>query len=333
MMIKVCDIVHLPFNPDLTEAGIGYACRSLGFNSNPKRILSAENLRHLVGGLAVELAFRRSLGEQNVPFHVMGATPFTRPDRFDVSLGGHRCDLNCSMISRREQITGLRKDPALTLHAPAMIPLDQYSADNYKPDDVHIFALLLGLFAASGKELGKAVIAGQPVCMVHPLTSDWSCPPEWLPLETLAFKSDCHLPITLELGGQNSSRDFCIASLELPPKKRVVMEHCFHSLAYLQTSRKPEGRIGLYSPLRGEPHIIPPQEWANIWVYGLEILLMGWLSHEEFRRKAKALNAGMGTFQGGRTREKSLIVPMDKLNPLRPLFERVKASAVNPKFP
>jgi hypothetical protein len=64
----------------------------------------------------------------------------------------------------------------------------------------------------------------------------------------------------------------------------------------------------------------------------MEILLMGWLSHEEFQRKAKVLNAGMRTFQGEPTHEKNMLVPMEELNPLRPLFERVKAWVANPQL-
>jgi len=45
--------------------------------------------------------------------------------------------------------------------------------------------------------------------------------------------------------------------------------------------------------------------------------------HEEFRRKAHVLNAGMPTLQYDRTRVKNLLVPMTELNPLTPLFERV----------
>jgi len=332
-MITVSDIVNIHYSPDLTQAGIEYACRCLGSSSYSNGSLTVDRFRHLVGGAAVEFAFRRFLVKQKIPFQVFGSTPFTHPDRYDVSLGGHRCELIFSMITRREQISRLRKNRALALHAPALGPTEQFSAESHKPNDMHIFALLLGLTATSSEELRKALAAGQPTYMIHPLPDGWSCPPEWRPLEELAFKSDCKLSITMEIGGQDSKREFSTARLELPPKKRVAVAQCFHSLAYLHASHRPEGRIGLHSPSRGEAHVISPREWGNIWVYGMEILLMGWLSHEEFQRKAKVLNAGMRTFQGEPTHEKNMLVPMEELNPLRPLFERVKAWAANPKVP
>jgi hypothetical protein len=57
----------------------------------------------------------------------------------------------------------------------------------------------------------------------------------------------------------------------------------------------------------------------------MEILLAGWLSHEEFRRRASLLNAGMSAFQYARTRTKNLLVPVAELNPLGDLFDRVRA--------
>jgi hypothetical protein len=80
----------------------------------------------------------------------------------------------------------------------------------------------------------------------------------------------------------------------------------------------------VHSPLRGGPYLISPHEWGNIWVYGMEILLTGWLTREQFRRKAGVLNAGLPTFQYARTRTKNLQVPMAELNPLGELLEKVR---------
>jgi hypothetical protein len=323
-MILSSDILHLPYTPDLSEGGIAYACRSLAFTYDRMGGSPVDRLRRIVAGTAVELALRRHLSEQGIPFDVLGATPFTDPDRYDISLGGHRCDLKSYHISRRQQIAQLRQDKALALQAPALVPLDQFSADGHKPDDLYLFAFLLGLVAASQEDIHKAIAAGQPVYLIHPLPDGWARPTEWLPLEALALKSECESPISVEIGGQDGNREFVSARLELPPKKRVVVEQGFHSLAYIHAQRRPEARIGLHSPARGEPYIIPAHEWGNIWVYGMDIFLTGWLTHEEYRRKGKVLNAGMRTFQYDRTRVKNLLVPIHELNPLRPLLQRVK---------
>ena len=196
-MIKPPDIIHLPFTTDLTEGGIAFSCRSLASSSNLNETLTPDRLRDLVGGMATELAFKRSLSEQGVPFHVLGPTPFSYPNHFDVSLGGHRCELNYNLITRRQQIIRLRKDPALALHTSALLPLEQFSAERYKAEDVHIFAFLLGLVGSSREEMDKALTAHQPVCLIHSLPRGWSCPSDWHSMDNLALKSECELPITM----------------------------------------------------------------------------------------------------------------------------------------
>ena len=324
-MITSTDLLHLPYTPDLTEGGIAYACRSLAYTYGRMGGSPVDRLRRIVGGVAAELAFRRTLSEQAIPFNVLGATPFTHPDRYDVSLGGHRCDLKSFLITRRQQISLIQQDPALVLQAPALVPLDQFAAEGHKPDDLYLFAFLLGVVAAAREDVDRATAAGQPAYLIHPLPDEWARPANWLPLEKLALKSECETPITVEIGGQNAGREFVTATLELPPKKRVPVEQSFYSLAYIHAARRPEARIGLHSPVRGEAYIVPAHEWGNIWVYGMDILLTGWLTHEEYRRKAKVLNAGMSTFQYARTRTKNLLVPMAELNPLAPLLKKVKA--------
>ena len=324
-MLTLSDLIHLPYTSDLTEGGITYACRSLAYTYDRMGGSAVERLRRIVAGVAVELAFRRYLGEQAVPFDVLGATPFTDPDRYDVALAGHRCDLKSYHISRRSQISLLRRDPALVLQAPALVPLDQFAAEGHKPDDLYLFAFLLGLTAASQEDIEKAAASGQPLYLIHPLPDEWARPTAWISLESLALKSECEASITVELGGQDAERNFITETLELPPKTRVGAKQPFYSLAYLHARRRPEGRIGLHSPVHGEAVLIHPHEWGNIWVYGMDILLTGWLTHEEFRRKASVLNAGMQTFQYDRTRTKNLLVPTTELKPIISLLDKVKA--------
>ena len=86
----------------------------------------------------------------------------------------------------------------------------------------------------------------------------------------------------------------------------------------------PEARIGLHCPRMGDLYLIQPHEWGNIWIYGMEIWLTGYLAHEEFRRKASAIHAGSRVFQYSKTQIKNFSVPVADLRPLPELFERVK---------
>jgi hypothetical protein len=323
-MQATTDLLHLPYTLDLTEGGIAYACRSLAYTYDRMGGSPLDRLRRIVGSVVVELAFRRYLTEQGIPFDVLGATPFTDPDRYDLSLGGHRCNVKSFLLSRRSQISLVRRDPGLLLQAPALVPLDQFAAEGHSSQDIYLFAFLLALTTPSQADLHKAITAGQPVYLIHPLPDDWARPKIWIPLERLVLKSECEAPITVEIGGQDAERIITTAALELPPRQRVAVEQAFCSLAYVHARSRPEARIGIRSPLRGEAYIVPAHEWGNIWVYGMDILLTGWLSHEEFRRKAHVLPVGSRVFQYDQTRTKNLAVPVTELNPLGNLFERVR---------
>jgi hypothetical protein len=143
-------------------------------------------------------------------------------------------------------------------------------------------------------------------------------------LERLALKSECAQAMRVEIGGLDAQRGFVTEACELPPLTRVAVGQELFSVAYMHAGRLPGKRLGLHSPVRGEAYIIPPHEWTDIWIMGEQILLAGWLTHEDFRKKAVVLNAGMPTFQFAHTHTRNLLVRTDRLNPLGRLLERVR---------
>jgi hypothetical protein len=323
-MISAPDFIRIPYTPDLTESGIAYALRSLPYTYDRMGGSLYSRLRRIVGGVAVELAFRRYLSGRDIPYDVKGATPFTEPDRYDISLGGHRCDLKTFIISKRNQITAMRRNPSLTLRAPALIPEDQFAAANHSEQDIYLFGFLLGLTTNSPEDIQKAVDAGQPTYLMHPLRSDWSHPQAWTTLSRLALKSECAQPIQVEIGGQDAERNFITETLTLPPLTRVFAQNAYQSLVYIHTDSVPEARVGIHSPAKGDIYLIQPHEWGNIWIYGMDIWLTGYMAHEEFRRKASAIFAGSRVFQYSKTQTKNFSVPVADLRPLSEFFERVK---------
>jgi len=317
-------LLRLPLPRDLIEGGIAYAVRSLPHTFGRADGSPYDRLRRIVAGVAVELAFRRHLSQTDIPFDVIGATPFTDPDRYDVSLGGHRCDIKSFLLTYREQIHRLHLDPNLLLDAPALVPLDQYSADGHRPDDLYLFAFVTALLASAQRDVQKALAAGHPVHLFNVLPRDWGNPQTWAPLGSLALKSDASSPITVELLGQTADREFASETLLLPPRTRVVAATNFHSLAALHPQSPPDGRVAVHSPARRETHVVHPLEWGNLWLYGMDIYLTGWIPREEFRRRADLIREGTRVFQFEQTRTKNLAVPIRDLHPLGDLFERVK---------
>ncbi len=323
-MITPSDFLNLPYTPNLTEGGLAYAVRSLPYTYDRMGGSSFDRLRRIVAGVAVELAFRRHLSQRDIPYDVKGATPFTDPDRYDVSLGGHRCDIKSFLISHRGQISSLRTQPELLLKAPALVPSDQHAADGHRDDDLYLFAFLTGLIAASQEDLGKALEAGQPAYLIHTMPKAWSKPANWQPINPLTLKSESDQTLTVEIGGQAQGREFLTRSVELPPRTRVMVDDEFFALSSIHVDQLPGARVGVHSPFMGEPYLVDPFAWGNIWVYGMEITLTGYIPREEFGRKSSQIQPGSRVFQYNKTRTKNLAVPVADLKPLGRLFEQVK---------
>jgi hypothetical protein len=324
-MLSASDLITLPYTPDLTEAGIAYACRALLRIHDTRGLTPLHWMQATVADVAVELALRRLLAQVGVPFSVSNSTPFTDPQHYDVVLGGHRCMLHNHLLTSRAQIRQVRRTPELLLEAPALLPFDQVTAEEQRPGDLFLFAFLLGLTANSLDEMNKALAAGQPLHLVHVLPKKWSHPPVWAPLDGLSVKSDCDQPVTVIFGGQDEARNHVTLHLELPPHRRLAFPEKWYSIAYLHAPARPQARIGLHCPALGEPYIVPSVGWGNAWIYGMQVVLTGWMTREEYRRRATVLNKGMQSSRFTRTREKSLFLPVGRLEPLALLIEQVRA--------
>ena len=323
-MVSVSDFIPLPYTRDLTEGGIAYAVRSLPYTYNRMGGSPYDRLRRIVAGVVVELAFRRHLSEQNIPFDVMGATPFTEPDRYDVSLGGRRCDIKSFLITYREQIAEMKRNPQVVLNAPALVPSDQNAAEGHSDNDIYLFAFLSGLVAASQEDLKKVMTTNQPHYLIHAMPDAWTRPVEWNPLGTLVLKSESEETQIVEIGGQDEGREMRTRLVEIPPRTRVEVEEGFFSVSYIHIKSLPNARIGIRSAVRKETHLVGALDWGNIWVYGMDILLAGYLTRGEFNRSADPIQAGARVFQYEHTRTKNLAVPVFDLKSLSDLFERVR---------
>jgi hypothetical protein len=319
-MLNVNHILRLPYTPDLTEGGIAYALRSLTYSFDRAGNLPYERLRRTVANAAVELAFRRYLSQQDIPFEVQTATPFTDSERFDVALDGRRCDLKSYLISHREQAAQMRRNPEILLNAPALVPSDHHAREGHRRDDLYIFAFLAGLIAASQDDLKKAIAAGQPHYLVHVMPEEWRKPLSWNPLGALTLKSDSEEELLIEVNGQDSARETMRKTVSLPPKTKVTVDESFYSVTSIHVRRIPDAKIGIRCETMKEAHIVQPLEWGNIWVYGMDIFFAGYISYEEFGQFAKPLPINARTFQYEHTKVKNLALPVSNLKPLQNLF-------------
>ena len=319
-MITPSDLLRLPYTPDLTEGGIEYALRSLANTYEREGRSPYDRLRHLVANVAVELAFRRHLSQNDIPFDVKAAAPFADRERYDVFLGGRRCDVKSYFISHRGQITQIRRDPSTLMGAPALVPSDQHARDGHSYNDIYIFAFLTGLTAASQADLKKAIEAEQPHYLVHAMPEKWRKPVTWSPLGRLALKSESDEELILEVNGQDEGREMKRAVVSLPPGTKVTLDESFYSITSLHVRRVPEARVGIRCEAIKEAHVVSPLEWGNLWVYGMDVFLTGFISYEEFGQRAHTVLPNSKVFQYERTRVKNLSVPISSLKPMQRLF-------------
>ncbi len=323
-MLTTKDFITIPYTPDMTQGGIAYACKSLAYTYNRMGSTPFKRLQRIVAGVAVELAFRRHLSQNDIPHDNLGATPFTDPDRYDISIGGRRCDIKSYLLIHKDQISGIRRNPAQLLEAQTLVPEDQIAASHLNDEDLYIFAFTTALLTPNQETLQKAQAADQPIFLIHTLPKLWARPEKWVPLGALALKSDCSSQIKIELGGLGPDHKTISEHKKLQPGIRLTSEKDFHALHYIHTPDLPDGPVGIHSPVLKETLIIDPLDWGNIWVYGMEIIFAGYITRGEFRKTAKKIPAGSRVFQYPRTSTPNYSLPIAKLHPLGKLFENAQ---------
>jgi hypothetical protein len=315
-------ILRLPYDATLTRAGIEYAKKSLHYTYNRMNLGAGARLRKIVVGKAVELAFHRWLHSRGVPYDLLGETPFTEKDRYDLRLGGRRVDVKSFLISGRDEITGLRRDPEWLYEAQALVPEDQFQSERMGEDDIYLFGFLAGLETRSRADLERALAAEQPVYLLYTLgQADWRGAAKWRSLSRLLFKADTRAAVELEAGGQDAFRAALAETLKLAPRARTATRAEFYSLLYLHAAKLPDGTVGVRSPTLKETVLVAPKDWVNIWIYGIEIFLAGWLPKAEFRALSARLPRGSAVLQYPRTQTDNRAVPVRKLRGVEELVE------------
>jgi len=327
-MISASDILHFPYTHDLIIGGIAYALRLLPYSFYRVDGSTYDRLRGAVAGAAAELAFRRTMSEQNIPFEVKSALPFTEHDRYDVMLGGRRCEVKSFLISQPEQVAQIRSNPELLLKAPALVASDRHAAEGHSPRDLYLFAFLTGRVTTARQELQHILAAKGPYYLIHVMPEASNRPAQWSPLGTLVLKSESEETQIIEIGGQDQASVLRSSLVELPPRRRVELPNGFFSLSYIHPKSACSARIGIYSPVRRETYLIGTLDWHNLWIYDMDIFLAGYITRDEFRRRASFIPTGSRVFQYNYTQVKNLAVPMSELRPLADLFEQVKKSSV-----
>ena len=317
------DFIQLTCSQDLIQAGIIYVTRSLVQPGGRGVSRELEGFRLGVVDKAIELAFRRLLVDEHIPHQLVEPVSFSQPDTFDLSFGGRRCAVFGQLVSKRGDINKLHKDPG-RLEKEKVYIRESARPSSLRDVDIYVFAVLTGLVTRGRQELQKAVTASQPVHLVYPMPEKWSAPAQWEYLGQLALKGDISEPLSVTLYGQDKRRGFVQETVELPSRERVQVEGDFHTLNLLHVSALPDGPLGVHSPTLGETHLASPYQWGNVWVYGIRITLVGYISQGDFNRKAEKLGVGSRVLGIPRLEEGALAAPVAELKPMKDLFVRAE---------
>ena len=91
----------------------------------------------------------------------------------------------------------------------------------------------------------------------------------------------------------------------------------------MSTAEVPQGRLGMSQQGVKEPLIVHPTQWGNLWLYGLEVWWLGYLTRRAFDQQARRLPAGHPKGAGVRLAQTAYGVPLSALRPMEDLAARL----------
>ncbi|MCH7663712.1 MAG: hypothetical protein IH859_07575 [Chloroflexi bacterium] len=282
-------------------------------------------LREMVAQKALELAFRRHLVQMEVPHQLVESKKFTEQDYHDIALGGRRCEVIGGLVSRREDINRIRETPDTVLNELALAPRVEIISSRINRGDVVVFALAAGLVTRNWDDIRAAQAAGQPNYFMYLLPKKWAQPSEWRGLSGLSMKSDANETLEVEIGGQDKGRHFLTEQIKLLPRARLEAREKFYSVHYMHVGDDVDGRVGIHHPRLNETILVQPRQWVNLWVYGMEIILLGYIQGAELLSSGERVPVGSHTLQAPHgTRNEYVGIPIRELHSMEDLFTRAR---------
>jgi len=286
-------------------------------------------LRRKVASYASKLAFYRLIGACNVSHRKVILKPFTNPDQPDISIAGSRIEWINFLISRPKSIKHIIQNPESLLKFPMIVDLSRADRELMQDEDILFFSIALGKTTAHLSELRRYIKPDEEKYLCYPLPLSWAHPEHYESLGKLTMKSECDPEMIVELGGVDNRRVFSSFTQVLPAKVRIEIDHKFYSLSYVHVLDLPVGRISIYSPKLGQTCTIYAHEWGNLWVYGVKIMLIGYISWKEFNHRSYELPAGSLVLGELRLPVKTRAIDVAYLHPICELIPNIPYSIID----
>jgi hypothetical protein len=325
MSIDTSDLIHIPYDASLSLAGAIYACRTLQHMLPRLGRLSPHQMRRTSVNIAAHLALRRWLESTDVPYDLIQASPITQPERPALVVGGRRVYIQNTFIPSKHHIRRLRRNLSWLLEMNAILPEDQLALEDLGEGDLLVFAFITGLETRSRAGLQRALAAQQTSYLIAiPARIWWQREKDAQPLGPLIVDSADPTTLNLEYGATLFDNRYRVEQLSIPPMQQSMTPHHLSSLFYIHSSNLPEGDLSIRCPSLDQNWVVASNDWANIWVYGIEITFAGWSTKGAFRKSTQRFPRGTRTQIGHRTRVDSRAKAVSQLRPLLEIVHRIR---------
>jgi hypothetical protein len=323
MSLTGADLVRLPYDDSLTQAGVTFTCRSLQYPRSRTHRPSPRSMLNQVAEIAVTLALQRWLEAQDVPFDLIQATPFTFPDRRTLLLGGRRVKILPALVSASRRIQSIQAEPSLLLNAEASVHDELLIEPRLRGQDLLIFMFLLGQETRTIASLRRADATAKPTHIIAiPPPKPWRDIAGQPKLEGLSVQNEGDHTVELTFFGQLENRHSHVLPLKVPANRHITIPAEFTAIYYIYSAHLPVSRIRIVGNRAVHAWIIPVRDWINIWTYGREIILTGWSTLAAFQRETKPSPDGEREPIRPQIRKKGLRFNIRQLRPMRELIER-----------
>ncbi|MDD5467726.1 MAG: hypothetical protein PHS96_07950 [Anaerolineales bacterium] len=322
-MIAASDLICIPYSSELTRAGLHVACQRLPDMQRRPGESAHAWLRQAVMQASAEVILRRHLHRHGVMFQVLPRNPFSRPAEYEVVIAGRRCALLVETITRREEIIQAQTEASRLLGRELTFASERFALEQRCDADLYLFAIVTARIMLRRADAPRA---GQTAFWIYAFPERWRRPQRRASLGALAFTTRMTHPPELVLGGLGSERSFQNESLSLRTQAPIVPRQEYFALTYLHAARPPAQEIEISSSRFSRPLVVAPAQWGNIWIYGRQVILLGYLSRREIRLSLLSSRPRLAPFSGNNT--DTLSIPVHKLHPLLDLFQDFTPSRV-----
>src|SRR5262249_869659 len=145
--------------------------------------------------------------QKHIQYDLLGHTHWTKKDRYDVGIDGHRYDIKGFHIGDNVRKDALQNDTGWLLDCCALVPSDQLNSHSLKDDDIYVFPFLLGDFEKGSQ---PSLFDQQKFrYIIHPFWDyEWFKNYNWQSLGTITIVSKCSNEIYVRIGGQGANHEF-----------------------------------------------------------------------------------------------------------------------------